>query len=206
MADISFSPRAYGKMILHCAKYPHCAVNGVLLAENSKSKALKNDGSLHFVDAIPLFHICLHLSPMYEVALTQIDQMATAKGLVIAGYYIANENFRDTSSETGHRVADRIAENFSSACLVVIENKKFPSCYGDVPKELPLIISQYSDGKWKTKEKSSIEVSYNTLWRTSQLMVNKANDIVDFDNHLDDISQDWWNSSLNHEIEAGEST
>lgn len=103
--------------------------------------------------------------------------MATAKGLVIAGYYIANENFRDTSSETGHRVADRIAENFSSACLVVvsrqvmkqndhiafglmlmfflqIENKKFPSCYGDVPKELPLIISQYSDGKWKTKEKS----------------------------------------------------
>lgn len=72
MADISFSPRAYGKMILHCAKYPHCAVNGVLLAENSKSKALKNDGSLHFVDAIPLFHICLHLSPMYEVALTQV--------------------------------------------------------------------------------------------------------------------------------------
>lgn len=46
--------------------------------------------------------------------------MATSKGLVIAGYYLANENYRDISSETGHKVADRIAENFSSACLVVV--------------------------------------------------------------------------------------
>lgn len=73
MADISFSPRAYCKMLLHCAKYPHCAVNGVLLAENPKNKDFKNENSLLFIDAIPLFHICLHLSPMYEVALTQVN-------------------------------------------------------------------------------------------------------------------------------------
>ena len=73
MADVSFSSRAYAKMILHCAKYPHCAVNGVLLAESLKTKGSKNSENLLFVDAIPLFHICLHLSPMYEVALTQVE-------------------------------------------------------------------------------------------------------------------------------------
>lgn len=46
--------------------------------------------------------------------------MASSKGLVIAGYYLANENFKDVSSETGHKVADKIAENFPSACLVVV--------------------------------------------------------------------------------------
>ncbi|EEB14102.1 conserved hypothetical protein [Pediculus humanus corporis] len=202
MADVSFSSRAYAKMILHCAKYPHCAVNGVLLAESLKTKGSKNSENLLFVDAIPLFHICLHLSPMYEVALTQIDHMAASKGLVIAGYYIANENFRDISSETGHKIADRIAENFPSACLVVIENKKFPSCHGDSNEDSPLIVYQNADGKWKTKDKSSIEISNKSISKTCELMMKGTQDVVDFDNHLDDISLDWWNDNLNKSIEA----
>ena len=31
--EIEFSARAYCKMVLHAAKYPHCAVNGVLLTK-----------------------------------------------------------------------------------------------------------------------------------------------------------------------------
>ena len=31
--EVLFEPRAYAKMILHAAKYPHCAVNGLLLAQ-----------------------------------------------------------------------------------------------------------------------------------------------------------------------------
>lgn len=71
MADIKFSARSYCKMILHAAKYPHCAINGVLLAEDTKSKDSKGK-VLHISDAIPLFHMCLHVSPMAEVALTQV--------------------------------------------------------------------------------------------------------------------------------------
>lgn len=69
MADIRFSPRAYCKIILHAAKYPHCAVNGLLLTDTSKSKKSKG---LVITDVVPLFHLCLHLSPMAEVALTQV--------------------------------------------------------------------------------------------------------------------------------------
>ena len=31
--EVEFSGRAYYKMVLHAAKYPHCAVNGLLLTK-----------------------------------------------------------------------------------------------------------------------------------------------------------------------------
>ena len=69
MADVLVSMQAYCKLVLHAAKYPHCSVNGVLLAEKSKNKESK---TLKFVDAIPLFHLNVSLAPMMEVALTQV--------------------------------------------------------------------------------------------------------------------------------------
>lgn len=67
MSEITINAKAYCKIILHAARYPHCAVNGVLLAKTSN----KNK-ELEFVDAIPLFHITLNLTPMAEIALTQV--------------------------------------------------------------------------------------------------------------------------------------
>ena len=65
MKNVQLSPRAYAKMLLHTAKYPHKAVNGVLLGEEL-------DGHVLVLDAVPLFHICLGLAPMLEVALSQV--------------------------------------------------------------------------------------------------------------------------------------
>lgn len=53
-------------MILHAAKYPHLAVNGILLG----TKEGKD-----IVDVIPLFHQCLHVSPMAEIALIQVNSI-----------------------------------------------------------------------------------------------------------------------------------
>ena len=65
---------AFVKMFLHLAKYPELAVNGILLSERSASAADEADSSsyLHFIDCIPLFHGVLSLSPMIEVALSQV--------------------------------------------------------------------------------------------------------------------------------------
>lgn len=71
MADYNISSRAYTKMILHAAKYPHCAVNGVLLS-SGKEGAGSSRSSVHIDDVIPLFHQCLNVSPMAEVALVQV--------------------------------------------------------------------------------------------------------------------------------------
>jgi len=54
-------------MLLHAAKYPHKAVNGVLLGEDGEQ-----DDEVYVLDAVPLFHQCLGLAPMLEVALNQV--------------------------------------------------------------------------------------------------------------------------------------
>jgi len=63
------SSKAYVKPLLHAAKYPHCAVNGLLLSERQKHKDSK---VLRISDAVPLFHSSLTLAPMLEVALTMV--------------------------------------------------------------------------------------------------------------------------------------
>ena len=68
------SVQAYAKLLLHAAKYPHCAVNGVLLAEDMKGKEKK---VVRFVDCIPLFHLSLTLAPMLESALLQVSYIRT---------------------------------------------------------------------------------------------------------------------------------
>ena len=64
---LRLSPRAYAKMLLHVSKYPHKAVNGVLLGDETLQ-----DGELYVLDAVPLFHLCLGLAPMLEVALARV--------------------------------------------------------------------------------------------------------------------------------------
>lgn len=69
MTEYKVQSRAYTKLVFHAAKFPHCAVNGILLAE----KESVGKKPLIIADAIPLFHQCLYLSPMAEIALTQVS-------------------------------------------------------------------------------------------------------------------------------------
>lgn len=69
MTVVKFSNQAYCKMILHAVKYPHCTVNGILLA---KTSTLDNAKTIEIIDVIPLFHVCINLIPMAEIALMQV--------------------------------------------------------------------------------------------------------------------------------------
>lgn len=63
----TISLKAYSKIILHCLKYPHKAVNGVVIGSVSKENQ-----SVQIQDTIPMFHLGIGLAPMLEVALTQV--------------------------------------------------------------------------------------------------------------------------------------
>jgi ER membrane protein complex subunit 8/9 len=91
--DILVSKLAYCKILLHLAKYPHLACNGVLLSrkQNSSTTTTTNE----YIDAIPLFHSGLGLSSNIEIALFQIDAFCEQNDLEISGYYHANENIHD---------------------------------------------------------------------------------------------------------------
>lgn len=85
MPGVKLTTQAYCKMVLHGAKYPHCAVNGLLVAEKQKPRKehlpFGGPAAQHtlFVDCIPLFHGTLALAPMLEVALTLVS-VGTAPG------------------------------------------------------------------------------------------------------------------------------
>lgn len=74
MGEVSLETSAYAKIMLHAAKYPHCAVNGVLLADNASIRSGAKNQELDILDAVPLFHHSHYLSPMAEIALTQVLQ------------------------------------------------------------------------------------------------------------------------------------
>lgn len=191
MAELTLSARAYCKMILHAAKYPHCAINGLLLGRLNKDK-----DELVVTDAVPLFHVCLQVCPMAEIALTQVDQAAANENLTIAGYYVANESISDLSiDKAANKIADKIAENFSSACFIVVDNKHLT-----LSMETPgIAVSQYNDGKWRGKD---FKVDNEVLDSAAALLEQRAfKALVDFDNHLDDVSKDWKNKDLNKLID-----
>lgn len=76
MPGVKLTTQAYCKMVLHGAKYPHCAVNGLLVAERQRPRKEHPQGAgshTLFVDCIPLFHGTLALAPMLEVALTLVS-------------------------------------------------------------------------------------------------------------------------------------
>jgi len=198
--ELEVSTRAYCKMIMHSAKYPSSAINGVLLSKRDSVKA--GARTIHYTDCIPLFHMGNGLAPMVEVALAQVDSQCEESGLVISGFYHAHDNLRDNHVDVfSQKIADKIAENQPGTLLVTIDSKKL-SANIESPS---LIVQQHSDGKWRPRDKSQVRLEHDevTLACASALVHKKIyRDLVDFDTHLDDLSMDYLNVELNMEIDS----
>lgn len=196
MGEVSLETSAYAKIILHAAKYPHSAINGVLLADGTKIRDGAKNQDLDIVDTIPLFHHSHNLSPMAEVALTQIETMAQSDNRIIAGYYAACENFRDNTVEKcpGQKIAEKIVEHFPSAVFIVVNNKKIVQ-HLDSPA---INLYKYSEGKWKLKDANKVMFYTPYAFVTVSHLLERGvqKDLVDFDNYLDDLSQDWTNLGI----------
>lgn len=198
---IKFTTQAYCKMLLHAAKYPHCAVNGLFVAEKQKEK--KKDSHnvpVLCVDCIPLFHGTLALAPMLEVALTLIDTWCKENRYVIAGYYQANERTKDSRpNQVAEKVAARISENFNEAVMITVDNGRFTmGCF-----EPTVNIFDHHENKWKCRDPNvdSFEDWEEAQRITSTLLEGRSYEsLVDFDNHLDDLRNDWTNPEINKSV------
>ncbi|XP_041986832.1 ER membrane protein complex subunit 8/9 homolog [Aricia agestis] len=197
MGDVYVETVAHAKIVLHAAKYPHCAVNGLLIAEN-QGKANKDD--LVIVDAVPLFHHSHNLAPMAEIALTKVDLDTQAKNRMIVGYYAASENFYENTPERcpSQKIADKILEFYPKAVFVVVDNKNFlpPESVKEGLKGF-----RYSDSKWKQIKPKNMLIALPDIELIVWLLSTKSNKIlVDFDNYLDDMTLDWNNSEVEKTI------
>ncbi|CAC5398734.1 EMC8_9 [Mytilus coruscus] len=166
MADLFLTSTAYCKILLHAAKYPHCAVNGVLLAEEPKHKDHKH---IRFVDCIPLFHLSLSIAPMLEAALLQVLNNAAKI------------------------IGKRIYDNNPDTCIFIVDNNKVS----------PLAVSEayniytFKESNWcKTDKRPTTDEETLELSRMLLSTPDSYRQLVDFDNHFDDLSKDWRNLQI----------
>ncbi len=217
-SEMELSARAYAKMILHAAKYPHCAISGLLIADTN---AVKDVGSSPaplsmtvICDAVPLFHQKPRLTPMTEVALARVDAAVSNNGghqrRKVVGFYHANEHLEDVAVDAfSRRIADKVAANNADSglesFLLTLDNRRL----GVMMTQPALIVhTATSNGEWR--EEVVAEEGNNGRFFIEEgavegvaAMIQKglAEQLVDFDNHLDDVSTDILNVELNMDID-----
>lgn len=201
--------KAYVKAVLHAVKYKTCAVNGVLIGR------VKGDGvegvgdfSLQIVDSVPLFHAHLALLPMLELSLLQVDEhLASQDGsLQIVGYYHANERFDDSElNPVARKIGDHIIRHCPQAIVLLLDNKQLALLpkSGARKSVLQLYVRDASSRVWKQAGQTGMTSAELTLKEASAnnlleayMAEGRHQRIVDFDEHLDDITKDWMNRAL----------
>ncbi|CAD5115151.1 DgyrCDS4155 [Dimorphilus gyrociliatus] len=202
--DLTFTIQAYFKMVLHAAKYPHSLINGVLIADKGNTKQRK------IVDCVPLFHIHPQLSPMLEVALTQIEGYCKRHNYTMYGYYQANELASNpTLNPLATKIASKIRENNENEGILVMLNYSAIEPI-DFDKNEMIDVYTCSNGQdWKKKnenrsgwiEKEKDKVKLSTIFN-SLIDLNATKWLIDFDNHLDNCELNWKNTIINDNLKA----
>jgi len=192
--DIQLSLSAYTKILCHVMQYPYTAVNGILLT----GEGCENKEVLEVVDCVPLFHYNIPLSPMFIVALTQIEEYATNRDMKICGYYHANEYYSD--SEVGAvatRIADKIADNCDDCCLFIVENDKLSYLSSDVPFKAFLSSKTNERVDWRSTDKPLLQFGERGLQMGPEVVKKQLyRSVIDMDCHYDDVTLHWDNKAI----------
>ncbi|KAJ1371852.1 hypothetical protein KIN20_033883 [Parelaphostrongylus tenuis] len=181
--DVAVVP--YATVILHCLKYPHSGVLGILLGSRSGNKVKVSA-------AVPLSHESSPLAPSLEVALAIIH----ASYPNIVGVYFSNQNYKDRSLNP---YAVRLCENVTSVCgtnavlMQVINWNLSADC------ENNSLEAYVKDGEsWKD---TRLDTSSDSLTTLSRAIYNKLyRNLSDFENHLDRPESDFYNTVLSQKL------
>ncbi|XP_006652142.1 ER membrane protein complex subunit 8/9 homolog [Oryza brachyantha] len=196
---------AYVKLALHALKHPAAAVNGLLIGRLLDAGASPSAAVVSVADAVPLCHHPHHLPllPTLELALTLVEDHFAAQGLAVVGYYHANARRDDAElPPVAKRVGDHVFRNFPRAAVLLLDNMKLEEAVKVKSRE-PVVQLYTRDSSKSWRQAGSDGSSQLTLKEPSTNMVladhvttKKWQQVVDFDDHLDDISKDWLNQGL----------
>ncbi|KAM4092113.1 hypothetical protein ACB094_06G012700 [Castanea mollissima] len=189
---------AYMKIVLHALKHKSSAVNAVLLGRVSPTNDV-----VEITDSVPLFHSHLGLLPQLEISLILIEEHYAVKGVNIVGYFHANERFDDYElSGVAKNVGDHIYRYFPQAAILLLDNKKLEALpKGKDRSPVMQLYTRDSSKNWKlaggegSSQLTIKEPAANAVL-LDYISTEKWQDVVDFDDHLDDISKDWLNPEL----------
>ncbi|KAH8862807.1 ER membrane protein complex subunit 9 [Schistosoma japonicum] len=187
-AAVHISELPFLKMILHAAKHPECSVNGLLLSDQTL------DSKIIITDYIPLFHSVLNLTPMLETALYHVDSYCTAKGLRICGYFQANEHVNSSMpTNIALKIGEKLAEKCGAICILGFKNDALYRLNGNYFTALCK-----SECKWN---ETKYTFTPNVNKKLEEILHSKVyRQIVDFDDHLNDVNCDFLNLELSKSL------
>ncbi|KAG9088796.1 hypothetical protein FRC06_001847 [Ceratobasidium sp. 370] len=193
-SKFTISHKAYTKVIVHAAKYPHAPVNGVLIGRPTPS----DGGPIVVEDAIPLLHQWTSLSPMMEIGLDLARSHAESMGMILLGYYQATQRLDDDEglSAVGQRIASNLKDKFKDAFALVVDSASIAST--TTP---PLILYTSSSGQsWtRTTFSPTFALVESDSPARALAIIRKDSAFAsfgDFDDHLQDVTVDWLRGGL----------
>ena len=215
--SVELNAPSASKVFSHVLKHPHSDVSGVLLTSSSPRK---DDAKHHHVvvlDAIPLFHCeSIDASAMNEIALAQTHKYARSKNMSVCGMYFANGNFNNNGEK--EKLPDRakgLADAIENSVLEEEEGKR---------RHVPIHCLLLDAGKLKSFVESSRSTSTSSTLAPFRVFSSAARsdgsgaelkeradiparvvpsslerrfdrNVADFDDHFDDVSKDWRNTT-----------
>ncbi|KAG0586274.1 hypothetical protein KC19_2G077900 [Ceratodon purpureus] len=203
MATYELRQTAYVKLVLHALKHSTSAVNGVLIGRVGAGEG-KSTG-VEVTDCVPLFHGQLGLLPMLELALLQVDEyLASGKdaSLQIVGYYHANEQFDNYElGSVGKKIGDHIARHCPQAGILLLDNRQLVALAKGGSSKVPVVQLYVREGSsWRLAGPGGADLRLKEATANSILSdyikEERERRVVDFDEHLDDVSKDWLNPTL----------
>ncbi|KAG8346173.1 putative Uncharacterized protein family (UPF0172) [Trypanosoma vivax] len=187
---------AYVKALLHCQKYPTQPVAGFLIGKRISENGVGSSGAnaedtdrVFVADSVPLFHAIMMTSPhpMMSVAYAQVSTYARTKGLVLLGYYVANEHVGDTT-----------VSPLTEKVLRMLHSRKSgdyqPLLWRIVslqPTESPDVLAAYynSTNSCLTEASSLTFGCWNSDTLSCETTVSKATAVEILENSLDALKQ-----------------
>ncbi|PWN37214.1 UPF0172-domain-containing protein [Meira miltonrushii] len=195
--SVKVSQTAYNTILLHCAKYPASATTGILIGTSG------NEGTL-VVSAIPLQHHWNQLSPMVEVGLSLIQahlsSEASSSTRIVGVYYAPNDVISSTKPELNPlplKIAQTISTKIGTDSIALqINNAKLSnSSKTDMHALSAYSVSAFTAQPKPISAQNAVKVgdgnSSATTLAKAEIAKGKWQDIVDFDDHLEDTSRDW---------------
>ena len=201
MAMYELRQTAYVKLVLHALKHTTSAVNGVLIGRVGGGQGA---ATVEVTDCVPLFHGQLGLLPMLELALSQVDEHLSQvdAALQIVGYYHANEQFDNHAlSSVAKKIGDHIARHCPPAAILLLDNRQLAALAKSATTKTPVVQLYVRDGSsWRLAGPGGADLRLKELTANSILSdyikEERERRVVDFDDHLDDVSKDWLNPTL----------
>lgn len=216
-SQLEFSSQAFSKMIMHTMKHASSSIcSGLLLSPRPKSDEeheqeaheggddASDDGqqqqstkTIRIIDAIPISHTSHYIASINEIALNAVSIYAQEQELVISGYY--QTELRDPQSCANHfamRVAEKISETYHNAVLCFVGL--------DSGGQTLLDLMHLIDGKWRRRPPHSYTVENEQDVLASNVLYTHEKlyrQIVDFDDHFDNIALDWTNAEIGRRID-----